>query len=265
MNDLFMTLGIESWKPLLGAVLLPPAPLLLMVLAGARLIGRRRGLGWTLVLTGVLGVWFAGTGLAAAGLENALLRPPRALGSADIAELRRAPRTAIVVLGGGSRPLAPEYGVSTLLPRGVERLRYGIWLARETALPLAFSGGVAWGHDGTPEADIAARMSEREFGQRLRWVESESRDTRENALRTVALLQPQGIEQVVLVTHYYHMRRALRDFERAAGGSRLRLVAAPMGLRPGGRAQAADWLPSSDGYERTRIALHEWLGYLAGA
>jgi hypothetical protein len=74
--------------------------------------------------------------------------PATGLSSEQIAELKKSPRTAIVVLGGGRRLLAPEYGVATLTPRSIERLRYGVWLARETGLPLAFSGGV--GHGAKP-------------------------------------------------------------------------------------------------------------------
>ena len=50
-------------------------------------------------------------------------------------ELKRAPKTAIVVVGGGRRAHAPEYGMSTLHPGNFDRLRYGLWLARETNLP----------------------------------------------------------------------------------------------------------------------------------
>jgi hypothetical protein len=60
---------------------------------------------------------------------------------------------AIVVLGGGMEALAPEYGVSSLRATSLERLRYGIWLGRETGLPVAFSGGVGWAQlDAKPEA-----------------------------------------------------------------------------------------------------------------
>jgi hypothetical protein len=34
VNDIFVMLGVESWKPALGALLLPPTPFALMVLAG---------------------------------------------------------------------------------------------------------------------------------------------------------------------------------------------------------------------------------------
>ncbi|HLL10749.1 MAG TPA: YdcF family protein [Rubrivivax sp.] len=266
MNELFFSLGIESWKPWVGALLLPPVPFLVLILLGARLMFRRRALAWLLVLLGVAGIWFASTDVAARGLRNWLLPPTRALSNSEIVELRRAPKTAIVVLGGGKRDLAPEYGVSSLKPSSMERLRYGLWLARETGLPVAFTGGI--GHDskpGTSEAEIAARIADREFGRPLRWVESEARDTRENAIKTMALLQPQGIEHVVLVTEAYHMPRALDNFSRAAAARRVRITAAPMAVPTGGRLQASDWMPNVRATQDVWLVLHEFVGRLAGA
>jgi uncharacterized SAM-binding protein YcdF (DUF218 family) len=266
MNDIFLTLGIESWKPFVAALLLPPVPLLILMLMGARLMFRRRILAWLLVLLAVAGLWFSCTTALSMTLQTWLLKPPPALTEAQINDLKKAPRTAIVVLGGGRKLRAPEYALSTLHERGIERLRFGVWLSRETGLPIAFSGGVGHGADGgTSEAEIAARIAEREFGRPLKWTETESRDTRENAMKTVPLLQAQGIEQLVLVTHGYHMPRALRNFERADLAGKLRLVPAPVGLPPGGRMRVGDWLPSAEGFEGTRLVLHEWVGRLAGA
>jgi uncharacterized SAM-binding protein YcdF (DUF218 family) len=266
MNEIFLTLGIESWKPLISALVLPPVPFLVLVLVGARLMFRRRLLAWLLVLLGVTGLWLMCTAATGKLLLNGLLRPPTTLSSEEIAELKKSPRTAIVVLGGGRRLLAPEYGVATLTPRSIERLRYGVWLARETALPLAFSGGVGHGSKpGPTEADIAARIAERDFGRPLRWLETASRDTRENAQRTVALLQPQGIEKIVVVTHADHMSRALRNFERAGESHKMKFVGAPMGGPNPGMPEPSDWLPSVRGFDANWVALHEWLGLLAGA
>ena len=53
MNELLALLGIESWKPILTTLLLPPVPLLLLTLIGARLVLPRRGLGWFLILLSV--------------------------------------------------------------------------------------------------------------------------------------------------------------------------------------------------------------------
>lgn len=265
MNEIFLTLGIESWKPALSSLVMPPIPFLLLVLVGARLMFSRRLLAWLLVLLGVGGVWFSCTWAVGNGLTQWLLSPPPALMQSQIAELKRAPKTTIAVLGGGRRLLAPEYGVSALRPRSIERLRYGLWLARETSLPIGFSGGVGNGAaEGPSEAEIAARTAEREFGRKLAWQEAESRDTRENAIKTVALLQAAGIEQIVLVTEAYHMQRSLENFQRAAG-KRMRIVAAPMGMPAPGRLHFGDWVPSTEGFEQTRLALHEWLGRLLGA
>lgn len=268
MNELVLTLGLESWKPLLAALLFPPVPFLVLVLAGARLMFRRRGLAWLLVVLGVAGVWLGSTSVVGSGLTRWLLKPPPALTENQVAELRRATKTAIVVLGGGRRQPAPEYGVATLKTTGLERLRYGLWLSRQTGLPVAFSGGLAPGSDpGATEADIAARIAEREFGRPLRWTENESRDTRENAIKTVSLLAPQGIGHIVLVTHGYHMRRSLRNFDRAlaAAGVSMRVTAAPMAVQGRFEMTLLDWLPSASGFGEVRLVLHEWIGLLAGA
>jgi uncharacterized SAM-binding protein YcdF (DUF218 family) len=162
--------------------------------------------------------------------------------------------------------LAPEYGVSSLNERSIERLRFGIWLSRGTQLPLLFSGGV--GHaapTGASEAEIAARVAEQEFGLKLRWTEGNSRDTRENARASVALLQAAGIEQIVLVTHDYHMTRARGHFEREMAPHGMKLVMAPMGLPASRRLVAMDWIPTDNGFELVRLALREWLGRVVGA
>jgi uncharacterized SAM-binding protein YcdF (DUF218 family) len=121
---------------------------------------------------------------------------------------------------------------------------------------------------GESEAAIAARVAERDFSQRLRWIESRSRDTRENAALTLPLLHAAGVRHAVLVTHDYHQARALAAFTRAAEHQRLALTltAAPLGvLRPGDGNELSDYLPSADGLQVTVTALHEWLGRLAGA
>lgn len=269
MNDLFLEYGLGPWKSVVASMLLPPVPLLLISLWGAWLLAVRRSAGWFLVLLACVGMWLsacAGTGQALGAL---LLKTPPALPLAQVAELKRnaAGRrsTAIVVLGGGREVYAPEYGVSSLGGRSLERLRYGLWLAKETGLPVAFSGGVGWSQsDGLAEAQIAARIASSEFGRPLRWVEEGSRDTRENATRSVALLGPAGINEIVLVTHGWHMRRALRAFEDAGGG-RYRIVPAPMGLAAPIDRAALLWLPSSEGYTLVRDVLREALGWLAGS
>lgn len=267
-----MALGLESWKSLVGALLLPPVPLLLMVLVGARLMFRRRLLAWSLILLAVLALWIAATPALGKLMRQTVHPVPPAFSGEQIAQLRKggdaAARTAIVVLGGGSRELAPEYGLSNLTPISIERLRYGLWLARETRLPVAFSGGLGLAaRPGATEAEIASRIAEREFNRPLRWTEDRSRDTTGNGMLTVPLLQAAGIDRIVLVTHDYHMRRALRAFERGAerSGAPMTILPAPVGLSPPYEWEWQDFLPGRTGAFDNQLMLHEWLGYLLGA
>ena len=116
-------------------------------------------------------------------------------------------------------------------------------------MPIAFSGGVGWGsRPGPSEAEIAARIAEHEFARPLRWLETQSRDTNENAVRTLAMLNGEGIQRIVLVTHGLHMRRALEDFERAKqnSNSRIAVQPAPMGMEAPMPLGAVDWMPTSE-------------------
>ena len=269
VNSLFVTLGIESWKPILAALVLPPVPLLLLTLVGARLLLPRRGLGWLLILISVVLLWLSACSGAARGLVQLFVQPPAAMSFDRVRELRAEVAAkkplAIVILGGGVEPFAPEYGVSSLQYPSLERLRYGLWLARETGAPIAFSGGVGWGQpDAAAEAKVAAKIAAEEFNRPLRWQEEDSRDTRENALRTLALLKPAGIDHIVLVTHGYHMPRALRAFTEAAGPS-IKIEPAPMGLARRIESPALEWIPSARGFSQMRQTLRELVGRLAGA
>ena len=271
MNSLVIALGIESWKPLLAALLLPPLPFVLLMLLGGRAMALRRGLGWMLLLTGAVGIWLSASAGAAAWLEQAALRAPPALSPQQIVELRERVQArqpiAIVVLGGGRESLAPEYGTSNLTPTSLARLRYALWLSRETGVPVAFSGGVGWAQldDGPSEAQIADRIAVRDFkAPPLRWKEGESRDTRENARQTVRLLERDGIREVLLVSHGWHLPRAARAFREAAGPS-MRITAAPMGRAMPVERMVLRWLPTAQGFVQMHHVLHELLGLAAGA
>ncbi len=267
MNGLMTLLGIESWTPVLVALLLPPLPFLLLILIGARLILPHRGLGWFVIVLSITGLWLSsclGTGRI---LTQFVLKPPTAISAEGLAELKAAVKAkeqvAIVVLGGGAERLAPEYGVANLAPPSLERLRYGLWLSRETGAPVAFSGGLGWGQaDGQAEAQTAGRIASSEFGQPIKWLEDQSHDTRENAMRTLPILKQAGVTRILLVTHGWHMPRAQRAFEQAAGDT-VKVLPAPMGLAVRADSNPVlDWLPTAAGYTSVSRALRELVGLL---
>lgn len=270
MNDWILTLGHPSLKQLLIALAMPPVVWLLIIVLGALWARRRPLAGTLLLLAGVVLEYASFTPAAAELATQWLLSPPPPLRDPQRA-VQPPPakgRTVIVVLGGGRTPGA-EYHEVTLSTLGMERLRYGIWLARETGLPLAYSGGIGrGGHGGPTEGAIARRIAREEFGHPLRWVEEQSRDTRENGIYTVEMLRHENIGRIVLVTHEAHQPRSIRNFERArdAAGLSFEIVPAPVGITENDpRWILSDVLPSTAGISRFRYAWREWLGLLAGA
>ena len=123
---------------------------------------------------------------------------------------------AIVVLGGGVVTGLPG-GDQQLSRTSLERLRLGAQLARQSGLPLVFSGGTGWGaRDKTvSEADVAQKVLRDAFGLELKFKESGSRDTQENALNTWNLLSRYTITSIALVTTSTHMPRASAEFTKA--------------------------------------------------
>jgi uncharacterized SAM-binding protein YcdF (DUF218 family) len=273
VNDLFQSLGIESWKPVLTALALPPVPWLVLVLVGARLIPWRRFVGWLAILVAVAGLWLSACAGIGEWMMRSFMSSPPPLSAERIAALKKEaaagkPGVVVLMLGGGREARAPEYGVASLAPLSLERLRYGVWLSRETGAPMMFSGGL--GHSaepGTPEADVAAEIAQREFLRPLRWVESKSRDTRENARYAIDALREQEVARLVLVTHGWHMQRALRAFKEEATRAQLKweVVPAPMGLAPPVERPVLRWIPSSEGAQLVRAVLREKIGWAAGS
>jgi len=160
---------------------------------------------------------------------------------------------AIVVLGSGRYREAPEYGGSdTVSQNTLVRLRYAAKLYRDTGLPVLVSGGKPDG-DGLSEAEAMRRVLTTEFNVPVRWAEGASNNTRENALLSSGMLEHDGIKTVALVTHSWHMPRALESF----AGTGLTVLAAPTRFyrEP---PTLIDFLPGS--YDESRYALHEWIG-----
>ena len=129
--------------------MLPPTGPLLLALAGLALLGRRPRLGRALAWLG-LGALLV---LSLPLVSHALLRSLEA----PALDLRRPGEAqAIVILGGGIRRNAAEFGGDTLARLTLERVRYGALVARTTRLPVLVSGGSVFG--GTRPRDQRPRQ-----------------------------------------------------------------------------------------------------------
>ena len=269
LTDWLTSVGLGAVKPVVSVFVLPPVPFLALALVGAGLARTRPRASRWLVAIACAGIWLGSSNGAARWVEESWLSPPPPLDAAQRGALkaRAAAGTpmAIVVLGGGMDADAREYGGSDLASVSLQRLRYGIWLGRQTGIPVASSGGLGWAQPGTPvppEASRMAQIARDEYGLPLRWVETASRDTHENAVDTVALLRPAGIAEIVLVTNASHMPRALREFRAATAATAMHVTPAAMGSAWPADSALLRWMPSGEGALRMRATLHEVLGNL---
>lgn len=245
-------------KRLLECLFLPPFGPLLLVILGLLLLQHRPRLGRGLAWGGVLLSLVLMLPVTVEQLVTPLESDAPALSIRQIEQASDQGVGAVVILGGGLRRAAPEYGRPTINRITLERVRYGARVARLSGLPILVSGGVAGA--GYPEAHAMAESLAEDFGLPPRWIEDASENTEQNAEYAAAILKKAGVARIFLVTHAAHMRRARAYFE-ARG---MHVVAAPTAfLGPlVDAAHATSWLPSANAAYTGWYALHESAGLL---
>ncbi|WP_375464504.1 YdcF family protein [uncultured Methylobacterium sp.] len=171
-----------------------------------------------------------------------------------------APLAGIIVLGGGIEAGAASARGQVVVNDAGERPIYFADLARRYPhARLVFSGGSGSLADGSiAEADIVSRDADTLGLPRARLVlENRSRNTRENALFSAAMVQPKPEERWLLVTSAWHMPRAVGCF-REAGFS---VTAFPVDYRTRGPQDALRFNSlASDGLLQLDLAAKEWIG-----
>jgi uncharacterized SAM-binding protein YcdF (DUF218 family) len=232
-----------------AAFLLPPLNLLLLGAAGFLLLKRRPRLGKGLLASSLAGLLLLSTPLVAGKFLDSLVPPYHPLSGKEA--------DAIVILGGGRIRNSVEYGGDTLKYFTLERLRYGAHLARKLHKPVLVAGGMPEGL-GVPEGQLMQSVLEKEYGVPVRWVEDRSRNTRENASHTAEILAKAGITRVYLVTHAWHLSRAMPEFRRAG----LTVVPAGIGYKFDGDLELFDFMPNAQALMNSYLASHEWIGRL---
>ena len=239
--------GRAVLRAVLTVMLLPPVNLAVITLVALLLAGRTRAGRVVAALTcaGLVALSLPVTGLALlASLDPGPLPPPS------------IPPAAIVILGGDVQRINEAPGL-TVGPWSLERMRAGAALHRSTGLPLLSSGGIV-DPNGPPIGTLMASGLVGDFAVPVRWTEPVSSDTWANAEQSAALLAQDGVRSVFVVTHAWHMRRALLAFRRAG------LEAVPASVR---RDRWPDFTPSEfvprvSAWTQSYLGLHEWLGLI---
>lgn len=246
-------------------LLIYPLGLACLLLGGALVLRRRRSWSLYLVAAAFLLLWLCGNRLVSMSLVRSLewqYLPP--------AELPRA--EVIVVLGGGTRSQVYPRPIHEIGEAG-DRLLYAAYLYHQGVAPhLLLSGGVV-AVDGPalqPEAEaMATLLTLLNVPHDALWLEPRSRNTHENAVETRKLLEPRGINRIVLVTSAMHMPRAVAIFEKQG----FEVVPAPTDflvtqadwnyyLTPSPAVQVFNLLATPEALDNTSRALKEYVGIL---
>ncbi len=238
---------------LIKAFILPPGVILLIAILGLLVYGRRPVLGGSLIVGSLLTLYILSIGSVSQPLAASLQIYPAL---PQVIKGSGGPK-ATVVLGAGRYDDAPEYGGDTVSADGLERLRYAVYLQRKTGLPILLTGGKLHGED-TSEARLMDDALREVYRVKAKWLEEESRNTRENATLSRKILKEAGVDHIYLVTHALHMRRAVEAFE-AAG---FQITPAPTIFATAAKPPhpLLDWLPSTGSLAQSRDALHEYVG-----
>ena len=233
------------------ALVVPPLDLLPLTLGGLALRRRFPRAGNAAAWAGALLLLLLSLPAVGGTLRTALeiglpLRPP----AGD-------PPRAIVILSAELERTAgspPRYQPG---PLTLERLRAGALLHRRTGLPILLSGGVM-ATRRPPLAAVMARVLEQDYAIRPRWLEQRSRSTWQNARDSARILARHSIRSIYLVTHAWHMRRALIAFRHFG----ITATAAPVRLDPFPRGVPAQFAPRLKGWTESYDAFHEAIGCL---
>lgn len=241
---------MNTVRSVLLTLAMPPTGFVVLILIGLLLRGRWHRFGRRLTWTALIALILFGMPVVSysmlLALESGLpLTPP-----AD------HPPQAIVVLGAEiirahQEKLGIRPGLLTL-----DRLRTAAAMHRRTGLPILVTGGTTQ-PSTMPVALVMQQSLNDDFQTPPRWVEGKSADTWENARFSADILRAEGITSVYVVTHSWHMRRAILAFQ----GTGLTVTAAPTSFDDPLGPDLGDFLPRAAGWQTGFFAIHEWIGY----
>jgi uncharacterized SAM-binding protein YcdF (DUF218 family) len=237
-------------KAFILTLAMPPTGFILLVIIGLLMRGTWRRTGRRLIWASLVALLLLGMPIVSYSMMLALetglpMTPPP-----------DHPPQAIIVLGAEvirahNEKLGIRPGLLTL-----DRLRTAAELHRRSGLPILVTGGTTQSDTSAVGLVMAESLAE-DFQAPPRWVEAKSIDTWENARLSADILRAEGITSVYVVTHSWHMRRAILAFQ----GTGLTVTAFPTSLDDPLGLDLYEFLPRANGWQAGFFAVHEWIGY----
>ena len=256
----------------IAELLMPPGIWILISLGALFFLRHRQLLQRTLLVFALMMIWVTSTPAFAAWFTHQMdsfLHWPKPVQISGLPHHQQSSNQvqtqakvqAIIILGGGRRLGAKEfaeYSNQDLSKEALERVRMAAKLARQTGLPILTSGGQPDATDvnGHSEAEVMSRVLKNEYALDVKWLESQSHTTQENARYSFEMLKKEQVHRVYLVTHFWHMPRAQKIFEKQG----FQVTPIPHGFWDIQRYTPLDFYPSSSAFTSSRQVWHEVLG-----
>lgn len=238
---------------IIKSLIMPPGFIIFLAISGLLMINRYRKTGSGLILISILTLYFLSTTYVSRQLAGLLETTP----SIPVTIPAATDRQAIVILGGARYVEMPEYGKPIPHAYVLERLRYAVYIQKQTHLPILVTGGRVF-PGSESEAHIMNQVLIDSFQTGARWLEEESRNTAQNAENSYKLLEQEGIKRIYLVTHSIHMKRATTIFTSKG----FDVTPAPTIYYSAGTnlPPLMQWLPRSNALQLSHDTLYEMLG-----
>jgi len=239
-----------------------PLGLVCVLIVVAVVLARRRRLQRFVLLSVLLLLLLSSNRWVSMGLARSLewrYLPPDEVPEAEV----------IVLLGGGTVPSEPPRKLVEVNGSG-DRLLYALWLFQQgKAETILLSGGLLdWDvQTSTPAQDMAELLKLMGIPSESLWLQTESRNTYEDALFCARLLKTKGIQRILLVTSAWHMPRAVKLFQ--AQGLEVIPLSTDFTVTEAGwrqlkqgdfRSQILALLPSVDNLSLTTRIMKEYIG-----
>ena len=246
-----MTLFLSKLVPLF----LYPLGLAILLVIVALIFGRFRRFSRLVLLVVIALLWLSSMPMTADFLALRWEAPYPPVATAKLPQA-----DAIVLLGGFIQQPRPPRIVPDLTG-GADRLfeAAGLFHAGKAAHIVVSAGNLPWSDIVAPEADwIGQFLVKLGVPADAIVLEPKSRNTRENALFSAAILKDRGWHSILLVTSADHMRRAMATFSKVG----VKATAAPTDVqaRTPLYENIFDLLPDADALVETSAVLKEMIG-----
>jgi len=184
-------------------------------------------------------------------ITNILLKPLENI------HITKNQANTIVVLSGGSNP----NDILKTYPDAFKRLTYAIMLAKQTNLPLIFTGGGIKQPNEAQNAKNDINLFEKIFNFKIKtYYETKAINTIENAKFTMNLIKQYHLsKKIYLVTSAYHMKRSIMIFKHFG----FIVIPKPVGYLYEDNYNFYDYLPNIMNFTNSYKAIHEYFGILS--